>query len=218
MQDHLLVPTAYEVKDGIPTAEMLGQPGILDWALKEWAEKGAGPLGTGVSGSGFVSYASIVPEAERKSRLKRLKGLLEQTAAPTHPGVAKQLILQKNQLFDDEEADVQFNFGATGVNPLAGNDISSFFTHGDPGGYTGIVAASTHAFSRGAIHIQSADSKVAPLIDPRYLSHPVDVELLAAGVRFSQRVANTSPLADLLKDNPDAAGKIFQPSFNTTHQ
>jgi choline dehydrogenase len=192
---------------------MMAQPGVLDWALKEWAEKGDGPLGTSVSGSGFISHSSIVPESERSSRIEWLNALLEKAPAPSHPGLAKQLQLQTDQLFNDNEADLQFNFGATGVNPGAGDDLANLFTHKDPGGYAGTVVANTHAFSRGSIHIQSNDAKVAPLIDPRYFSHPLDVELIATGLRFTQKVASTSPMADLLKDHPDGHGKILQPSF-----
>ncbi|OCL06523.1 GMC oxidoreductase [Glonium stellatum] len=181
--DHLLVPFSYEAAEGIPTAEMIQEPGVLEWALREWKEKGAGPLATGVTGTGFM------------------------------PGIAKQLQLQKELLLNEGEADIQFNYGATGTSPSAGNDISKLFAHTDPGGYVTIVAVITHALSRGSIHIQSIDPKVPPTIDPRYLSHPVDLNLMTDGLLFTHRLATTKPLADILKDNPLGQGKIIQPGY-----
>lgn len=213
LQDHLLVPFSYEAAEGIPTAEMIQEPGVLEWALREWKEKGAGPLATGVTGTGFMSYASLVPETERTSKLDQLADLLEKFAGPTRPGIAKQLQLQKELLLNEGEADIQFNYGATGTSPSAGNDISKLFAHTDPGGYVTIVAVITHALSRGSIHIQSIDPKVPPTIDPRYLSHPVDLNLMTDGLLFTHRLATTKPLADILKDNPLGQGKIIQPGY-----
>jgi choline dehydrogenase len=76
-----------------------------------------------------------------------------------------------------------------------------------------MVSVLAHAFSRGSSHISSADPKARPVIDPRYLTNPIDLELLANGVLFMQKIAETKPFADLLKDNPDGQGKIIQPIF-----
>ncbi|KAF8860625.1 alcohol oxidase [Acephala macrosclerotiorum] len=213
LQDHPLLGLGYEVLDGIPTAEMIKQPGVLDWAINEWATKGAGPLTTGVTGTAFLSHSSLSPSAQTPTLESRLLNLLESTQMPTTPGLKKQLELQRGILLNTKEADFQFNFGATGVNPSAGNDISKLFNHDDAGGYAGIVPVLTHAFSRGSIHIQSSDPSTHPIIDPRYLSHPIDLELLTQGLLFTQTIANTSPLADLLKDNEKGDGKKIQPSF-----
>ena len=88
------------------------------------------------------------------------------------------------------------------------------FTRTDPGGYAGIGVASTHPFSRGSIYIQSPDAKVYPVIDPCYLSHPIDMELMTAGVLFTQKIATTKPLADFLKDNSSGNEKRIQPGLN----
>ncbi|CZR64279.1 related to choline dehydrogenase [Phialocephala subalpina] len=210
LQDHPLLGFAYEVQDGIPTAEMIKQPGVLGWAVNEWATKGAGPLTTGVTGTAFLSHDSLTLSALES----RLQELLKTVPIPNTPGLQKQLQLQAETLLNNREADIQYNFGATGVNPSAWNDVSQLFNHNDAGGYASIVTALTHAFSRGSIHIQSSDPFVPPLIDPRYLSHPIDLELLTLGLLFTQTIAKTYPLADLLKDNEVGDGKKIQPAFN----
>lgn len=189
------------------------KPGVLDWALEQWKKNGTGPLTAGVTGTSFVSYSSLLPSDIRGSVMEEISRLLHQEQQEADSKLTKQFQLQTEQLLDDREADIQFNYGATGVNPSAGNDLAKLFTHGDPGGYAGIVTALTHPFSRGSIHIQSADPKDHPVIDPRYLSHPLDLELLSTGVEFTTKIASTKPLANLLKDNPDSSGKIIQPSF-----
>ncbi|KUJ10689.1 alcohol oxidase [Mollisia scopiformis] len=214
LQDHTLAGIGYEAIDGVPTAEMIKQPGVLDWAINEWATKGLGPLSAGVTGTAFLSHDSLLSSEEKLSLESRLEEILSATPQPTSPGLKKQLDLQKKTLLNNKEADLQFNFGATGINPLAGNDISQLFNHNDAGGYAGIVPALTHAFSRGSIHIQSPDPSIHPIIDPKYLSHPIDVELMISGLLFTQKLSETAPLSTLLKDNPLGTGKIIQPSFH----
>ena len=57
------------------------------------------------------------------------------------------------------------------------------------------------AFSRGYLHIQSADPNDDPKFDPRYLSHLRDYEVLADLQFFDARAGATPPLSDHLKDN-----------------
>lgn len=67
-----------------------------------------------------------------------------------------------------------------------------------------------HPFSRGSIHIQSADPSAYPKIDPRYLSHPFDLEVLSKIALHIQKVAKTPPLSNLLKGN----GTVYQSGYH----
>lgn len=49
--------------------------------------------------------------------------------------------------------------------------------------------------STGTVRLQSADARVAPLIDPAFLSAPADLALLKQGVRAMYRVLETPPLS-----------------------
>lgn len=51
-----------------------------------------------------------------------------------------------------------------------------------------------HPASRGTSHIISSDALTKPAIDPRYMSAPADVELLAAAVRFIERLNKAGPM------------------------
>ena len=48
-----------------------------------------------------------------------------------------------------------------------------------PENFASLGCAQSHPFSRGSSHITSADINDDPAIDPRYFSHPADLELMA---------------------------------------
>jgi choline dehydrogenase-like flavoprotein len=90
----------------------------------------------------------------------------------------------------------QVDFRATGVAP----------SHPPrPENYMTIFAMVAHPLSRGSRHRTSASPSAPPLIDPRYLSHPADVDLLSRHVRFIDTIASSPPLSTILK--PEGVGK-----------
>ncbi|MDA7418593.1 GMC family oxidoreductase N-terminal domain-containing protein [Xenophilus arseniciresistens] len=48
-------------------------------------------------------------------------------------------------------------------------------------------------YSRGEVRLQSADAREAPLIDPRFLSDPRDLDLLVRGAQVQQRIMESAP-------------------------
>ncbi len=52
-------------------------------------------------------------------------------------------------------------------------------------------------FSRGTVTLASADARLAPVIDPRFLSDPRDMDLLVQGARLARRIIDAPPLAQL---------------------
>ncbi|MCX4547149.1 GMC family oxidoreductase N-terminal domain-containing protein [Streptomyces sp. NBC_01565] len=55
----------------------------------------------------------------------------------------------------------------------------------------------TRPLSRGRLALASADPDEHPLIDPAYLTHPTDLDVLVEGVRIARDIAATDPLASL---------------------
>lgn len=49
--------------------------------------------------------------------------------------------------------------------------------------------------SRGTVSLASADARIAPRIDPRFLSNPADADTLLAGLRIAQRIVAAPSLA-----------------------
>ncbi|KAI9798211.1 MAG: hypothetical protein M1825_005402 [Sarcosagium campestre] len=54
-----------------------------------------------------------------------------------------------------------------------------------------------HPFSRGTCHINSANPFEPPIVDPRYGSNPVDLDILAAALLFNRRILATPPMQEL---------------------
>lgn len=58
-----------------------------------------------------------------------------------------------------------------------------------------------HPLTRGSAHIISAPPSENPFIDLWYLSHPLDLEILARHLRYISRTVSSSPLKAFLKEN-----------------
>ncbi len=62
--------------------------------------------------------------------------------------------------------------------------------------------------SRGTVQIRSADPMDAPLIDPRYLSDPLDAQILVRGVKIARQVLASEPMAGLVRQPRDPAASL----------
>ncbi|RFU82169.1 gmc oxidoreductase [Trichoderma arundinaceum] len=205
LQDHPMVPLNIEAQDGVLGAESFRQPEVLEWAMNEWISGRGGPLSSGINGTAFLSSQSIAHHIGQSPDFMQNIGL--------HRDDEHSPFLRK-LLASDSQADLQFNFAPAGFDPYEGGEtLSRLFTHTNPGKYLGAVAVLTHPFSRGSVHITSSDPQVSPSIDPNYLDHPVDFELLVQGVLFMQKVFETKPLANYVRDREDGSGKKIQESF-----
>ncbi|KIW82036.1 hypothetical protein Z517_05063 [Fonsecaea pedrosoi CBS 271.37] len=61
----------------------------------------------------------------------------------------------------------------------------------------GLDLALMRPLSRGTVHITSADERHDPAVNPNWLSHAVDFEILLLAVRFNQRILSTPPMQGL---------------------
>ncbi|KAI1416353.1 putative GMC oxidoreductase [Hypoxylon sp. FL1857] len=83
--------------------------------------------------------------------------------------------------------------------------------------YFTIAVHLSHPLSRGSVHITSSSTPIATpsglSLDPKYFSHPLDLEVLARHVQLAETIATTEPLSSHLKpggkrspDMPAAGG------------
>lgn len=87
------------------------------------------------------------------------------------------------------------------VNLHSGPDAKDFLQNLVSGNFLSLGAALLHPLSSGSVHIISLDPAQAPIIDPRYFSHPLDIDVLAHYVLFLEKLAASLPLASLPKPN-----------------
>lgn len=200
-----MVPLNFEAQDGVMGAESFRQPELLEWAMNEWISGRGGPLSSGVNGVAFLSTQKIANHLGQPPNFIQSIGTSHDNE---HSPYLRKLLASDNQ------ADLQLNFAPVGFNPYEGGEaVSRLFMHNDPGNYIGMTTVLTHPFSRGSVHITSSDPETAPSIDPNYLNHPVDLEILVQGVLFIQKMFETQPLANYVRDREDGSGKKIQNSF-----
>ncbi|CAG8957221.1 hypothetical protein HYFRA_00009423, partial [Hymenoscyphus fraxineus] len=63
-----------------------------------------------------------------------------------------------------------------------------------------LVAGLMHPFSRGSVHISSPSITIPPLIDPNYLSSPMDLEAQTQLAKYLREIANTEPLKSVWRE------------------
>jgi choline dehydrogenase-like flavoprotein len=78
-----------------------------------------------------------------------------------------------------------------------------------PGNFISLGLLQTLPFSRGTVHVSSVDPAKPPVIDPRYFSHPLDLDIMARGLLDIHQIHRVKPISELLKPNgrrnhPDA--------------
>jgi choline dehydrogenase-like flavoprotein len=187
LQDHLLCYISFEAKDSIKTLDDLirRDPKVLDDATKEYNTSRTGIL----SHSTVIGYAYLpVTEflsAEGKMKLKRLLDTYihdeDRPAAKGNFGVARKILESEN------EASAAF------IHTASQADVYDMPFGPAPGKFVTIGVMLSQPLSTGYVHITSPDPTVRPIIDPRYLSHPIDLEIFARHVQYINTIASSEP-------------------------
>lgn len=196
LQDHLMTGVSYEVVDGIVTGDplMRQEPKALEEAQKLYFEHKAGPLTIG----GMQSHAFMpTPDAGSLD--------LDKLGVP-HEGSEEQYRLVRAILEDPQGSSAGwFMFLAQANLHEGGDSFVGSTLH--PENFASLGCAQSHPFSRGSTHIASADADAAPRIDPRYFSHPADLEIFARHVRA----------LDVQLRHADALAPFFKPEGKRNH-
>jgi choline dehydrogenase len=208
LQDHAMMPLAWEVKPGIFTYDNLRNATVFNDAYEQYLANRTGSLSTGSLSSALLSYDQILDPIHGKPA-----GPGAVSAPPTdnmNPDArVKQYGLLVNSLRDPHECIAQEIHIAGGISPQLANDSLSVLRTTLLGNFFTMLGVLEHPFSRGSVHLTSSDPTVYPAIDPNYLAHAVDAKVLGDIGLHVQKVAQTSPLSDLLKDG----GKVLQEGY-----
>ncbi|KAL2071076.1 hypothetical protein VTL71DRAFT_12311 [Oculimacula yallundae] len=196
LQDHLLVTVSFEAADGVPTGEILiRNPAIMPALLEMYQKDHSGPLG-----HNFVPMAQFrVPATFGPDGKEFIPSLLKDVSVDSRSKLERHIDEVTVDLLS--ESTMQQMLAKIQFNTSAGPRLSDMVRGDVEGNYLSFMAALNHPFSRGNIHIKSALPSDDPLIDPKYLSHPMDIELCARHVQFFSTLASTAPLSDFLKPN-----------------
>jgi choline dehydrogenase len=183
----------------VPTNEDFSNSTFFEEAYAAYLANHTGPLASSGASSALLSLAQIGASAT---------SLTSSTAPPSNPELLAQYALLLEAL--RSEAVTQELTIIGGISPQFSNDTTKLFSASAKGHFFSILGALEHPFSRGSVHITSNDPNIYPVIDPKYLSHPLDIELLSVIALHLQHVAKTKSLSDLLQGN----GTVYQPGYH----
>ncbi|KAI9679252.1 MAG: hypothetical protein M1817_005271 [Caeruleum heppii] len=203
LQDHAQTSLGFDVVDGLPTLDSLADPAVFGAALNEWTTNRTGLLAEAACSTSYLSYDQLIKSTRTKSTLPKDEKAYKPSreALAKNPGLAKQYELITRKLRDPHEATAQQIFLPSGVSYQNADNVTLLFRSPGPGAFLTFYGVAVHPYSRGSIHVQSADPTVYPVIDPRYLSNPLDLDVLTSIAFSLQTIASTQPFASLLKGN-----------------
>lgn len=199
LQDHVLAGLSFEVRGGVQTKDdlMRRDTTALSAAMESYKTKQSGPF---TVGGNYSSALLPLPDINSPSGRAEIEQLLKSIPPPVSSSYEQDsLDFVRHVLQTSTQASggffaypAQADFKGSG----AGQEVlrTKF-----PENYITIAVSLLHPLSRGSTHITAADPSAAPEIDPRYLTHPLDVEVLARHTRFIETIARSSPLAAILK-------------------
>ncbi|KAI0117385.1 putative GMC oxidoreductase [Daldinia grandis] len=202
LQDHLLCDLVFEAADSLETLDALQDPGVFEQSMEEFVTNHTGFLAT--SGINTYAYMPVIKYQSGKGR-EFLMQMLDknqptagslsgktQAQASAYYGVAKATLLDPN-------SPSGAYLTALGNNPTSPDPATGEPVPFAPGRYIDFVAVLTQPLSRGSVHIKSNDVSDAPLIDPRYLTNEVDVEVFVEHMLYIHTIAASLSLNDIFK-------------------
>lgn len=202
LQNHIFTGLVFEVNDDVETLDAFFRqdPDAVATAMQDYGTKGMGPLST----SNMTTMAQLpLPEFHTEAGHKELDellslGVLDSRTTPAFAATHETFV--RSILTNPSEAMSNYVFGA-GYAPFDGPSP----VYRAPGKHVSVAIELSHPLSRGSVHINSAvpehvSTNEGLKIDPRYLSHPLDLEVLARQVRFTEDIiSRAEPLTRYLK-------------------
>lgn len=82
------------------------------------------------------------------------------------------------------------------IGNLATNKTGAYELFHDNAGI--MVSSVMHPFGRGYLAISSTDAFAQPVIDPRYGSNPLDIQIIVEALKFQRKFLATVPMTELL--------------------
>ncbi|KIW13306.1 hypothetical protein PV08_08494 [Exophiala spinifera] len=206
MQDHTAFATTFELAPGGFSIDAFADPLVVQAVMEEYQRTGGGPLASPPSGMGFLSYSALAsPDglATTLDAVRKVEGL-------RRPLTAAQQLRAVNRLSDARAGAIQILFIPGNIDTAEGREDQSKFIRPAAGGNNHVTAitAFQYSLSRGSVHITGTGAQAPPAIDPSFLSHPVDVEVLRTTLDFLTKVVESAAVKDQLNPGFNLAEKV----------
>lgn len=205
LQDHLACGIAYEAVDSLETLDALArqEPEAIGQALQEYATSHSGPL----TSIGIETYAYL-PILDRVSRdspgYKKLSKLLDDNQPPEsdHRASALHSLVRQTLLDPKAPSGVHMTMRTQNPHPVDLTWSPNSPAGPVPGKFLTVATVLSHPLSLGTTHIRSNNPTDDPVIDPAYLSNPVDAEVFASHLLQIEQIAASEPLSSTFLKQP----------------
>lgn len=210
LQDHPMTGISFEVNDGIETLDDLVRqdPKATEAAMKAYHINKSGPFsGASINCFAFMPVVQF-QSFEGKLALNRL--LETKSSRQIKAGrIAEENFVRSVISSANKNSAVYFTFAAQANFGAEANKTKEKPKEADKGNYITLCALLSYPLSRGSVHIRSASMVDQPIVDPKFLDHPMDLEVLANHLLFLISLSTTEPFASILKTHgrqkPDLA-------------
>ncbi|CCO28849.1 hypothetical protein BN14_02847 [Rhizoctonia solani AG-1 IB] len=203
LQDHIVVPSSFELKDkNIITGDLLRDPEFITQELERYRSEGGGVLASIHSAFSMIPLQNFAQD----NLVDKLDNMLKQLESDAkNIGQQKLLNIQRRWFKDPKRGQLEIMH------------VPEFCTFGagqpaENGRYISFLNVLMQPTSRGNVHVSSSDPLRAPIIDPRYYHDRSDLEMMMAGLKYTQKLANTEPLASFIRKavdpRPDQMGEL----------
>lgn len=215
LQEHTMSAVVYELAPGVVSLDLILQdPALLQAHQTLYQNSYSGAFSGCVNLAGCISYASQVGKSEFEDTIAKLKhGFHTNITSPSQNEAfqTKQQEAIISRMRSGHSSDILLIGTPANFDIARGYNDCSKLTPGAPAPHNGcysVTVSNMYPVSRGSVHIRTANYQDAPLIDPGFLTHPVDVDILAAGVAFADRVFQSPRLKELVARRVDPPSEV----------
>ncbi|KAF7946077.1 uncharacterized protein EAE97_005115 [Botrytis byssoidea] len=204
-QDHTSSGMSFEVIDEIQTLDPLNrqESKAIVAAVSAYQTERTGPF----AGAAISSFAYMpVPDFQTPKGKAELEHLLL-THNPVKESVTTEFARSVLSSADKSSA-FYFVYAAHGNFGSNASSAKNITISHESGNFLTIACELGYTLSRGSVHIQSSSALDSPIIDPKYFSNPIDLDIHARFIRYIHNIAATGPMASILKP-----GGHISPSF-----
>ncbi|CCC11111.1 hypothetical protein SMACR_03818 [Sordaria macrospora] len=191
MQDHPIVCQSFEVNEGTPSGDIMRDPAVVEALMAMYAADRSGPMGQ-------LTISCAYTPLVNKTGVVSEQCIQDLFAGRDFSDPARAAV--RDIVSDPNDPTFQYILFPTQVHiPDHPESMASHLIPVEPENFLTIMTILNSPFSRGSVHIASADPKAAPVWDPKYNHDELDMELLARGVQFVESlVAPNTALGKLL--------------------
>ncbi|KAK2052175.1 alcohol oxidase [Colletotrichum caudatum] len=205
VQDHPIVCQSFEVRDGVPSGDVLRDGNVLNTVVGQYQATREGPMGQSTISSAYLPVADHNGLLSKEAK----KSLFDAHEAQSSSSTPGKLIRSLIESSDEPSSQYLLFPSQITINDHPAN-MAEHIIPSRPENYITVMTILNHPFSRGTVHITGPDVAALPAWDPKFNSNPLDLELLARNVQFVEKIVGTEPFSSLLKPGgrriPDLKG------------